>query len=345
VSNYLLYRVPVLSPRPLPQGAVYGSIIDFMVVIPLLTYFFIIRKRYSLKYMGLAILAGYGAAMFIIPNQHFQQFSFVTYLVLVSEGLLILLELYILYKVITKIPKIIKEITALQTKSSYFRMNAHETISTAFPNNKLVSIWVTELSMFYYALFSWKKKAHAENGEMYTYHMKTSSIAVYIMLIHATVLESIGLHYFLNQWNGMVALILLIFNVYGVIYFLAEIQAIRTTPFLLTEKELHLYVGLSKGMSIPLEEVSVFKSYDGPAKIPKEELKGLYIATVPDLDIEPSKPQFELILKNQVDLHLMYGIKKKVSRLVLNVDQPTEFYDSLNGKLQAIKKKNKHDCD
>lgn len=82
-ANYILFRIPVLG--PVPSGAVIGSILDFMIVIPLLAYFFIIRKRYSLKYLGFVIAASYGAAYFIIPNEHFSQYSFLPYIVFLSE--------------------------------------------------------------------------------------------------------------------------------------------------------------------------------------------------------------------------------------------------------------------
>lgn len=94
--------------------------------------------------------------------------------------------------------------------------------------------------MFHYALFSWKKKLSIKHGDSFTYHQKTSVNAVYIMLIHAIAIESIGLHYWLHSWNAIVAYIILIANIYGILYFLAEINATRLTPFVLTDSHLML---------------------------------------------------------------------------------------------------------
>lgn len=246
LSNFFLYRMPFM--QPLPNGAVLGSIFDFMFMIPLLTYLFIIRKRFSLKYIGLVILAGYGAAYFIIPNQHLQQYPFIHYIVAISEGSLVILELYIFYKVLTKLPALIHDYRAICQQNSFFQYKFRLTIDKHFKNLPMFHILLTELSIFYYSLFSWHTKATVLPGQTFTYHKNTSSIAVNILLIHGAVLESIGFHYILQSWNEIAAYILLFLNVYGVLYFLGEIQATRLTPFYLSNQSLYLQVGLSKSL-------------------------------------------------------------------------------------------------
>ena len=59
------------------------------------------------------------------------------------------------------------------------------------------------------------------------------------MIIHATLIESIGFHYLFHQWNPVVAWVLLILNVYAMFYFLAEIQAMRKIQLLLQKKDNH----------------------------------------------------------------------------------------------------------
>ncbi|MFE8699499.1 hypothetical protein ACFYKX_02555 [Cytobacillus sp. FJAT-54145] len=329
LANYSLYHFPIY--KTIPDGAVLGSILDFLIVIPLLTYFLIIRKRYSLKYLGVVILAGYGAAYLIIPNAEMEQYSFLPYIILGSEGLLILLELYILYKVVTKLPKLIKEYKKLSLENSFFLYNLRLALDKYLPNQKVLQIFLSEFAVFYYSLFSWKKKVKVSHGTPFTYHKKTSSTAVYIMLIHATIIESVGLHYLLHQWNEIVAYILLFLNVYGVLYFLGEIHATRLTPFLLTDKQLYLQTGLAKSMDLPLQQIKEFKYYDGPEKFTRKELDTLFDARVADFISE--KPTFEILLNEPQTMNLMYGIERKVDRIVLNVDEPNQFYEELNKRL------------
>jgi hypothetical protein len=65
-ANYTLYHIPVFY--PLNDKIVVASLIDFILVIPLLTYFLIIRKKFSLITIGIPLLAGYAAANYIVPQ-------------------------------------------------------------------------------------------------------------------------------------------------------------------------------------------------------------------------------------------------------------------------------------
>ncbi|KON88443.1 hypothetical protein AF332_17580 [Sporosarcina globispora] len=327
-SNYTLYRTSLFG--PVPAGAVVGSLLDLLVVVPLLTYILILRKRYSLKYLGIVILAGYGAAYLIIPSSHLSQFSFLPNLLLYSEMVFIGFELYIAYKVLTKLPTLLKEYRRLNGINSLFLFIVKRAAEKHLPNNRIGSVLVTEFAMFNYALFSWKKNTSINQGESFTYHRNTSVNAVYIMLIHAIAIESIGLHYWLHSWNALVAYIVLIVNIYGVLYFLAEINATRLTPFVITDSHLLLQTGFSKSMYLPLDNVKEIKYYHGPEKFSKQEKNTLFDARVPDLIRE--KPMFEILLKEPEAYELMYGLKRKAGRIVLNVDEPERFFQEILNK-------------
>ena len=74
-----------------------GSLFDFIITIPLIVYFFIIRKRYSIKYLLIVAIAGYGLASLIIPKDLLSSYSFVKYILFACEGVfIILVELYII---------------------------------------------------------------------------------------------------------------------------------------------------------------------------------------------------------------------------------------------------------
>lgn len=332
LSNYTIYRTSMFG--PVPEGAVIGSLLDLLIILPLLTYFMIIRKRYSLKYLGIVIFAAFAAAYFIVPQQHLSEYSFLPYLLIVSEGAFLLLELYIAYTVITRLPKLLKEYKSLSKQNSFFLFNVKNAVEKHLPGNKTVLVFTTEFSLFHYALFSWKKKIHIQGGQAFTYHKKTSVNAVYIMLIHAIAIESIGLHYFLHNWNAIVSYILLFLNVYGILFFIAEIQATRLTPYLLTDNHLLLQTGFSKSMHLSLNQIKEFKYYEGPEKFSRKEMDDLYDARVADFIVE--KPTFEILLHEPQELHMMYGMKRNVNRIVLNVDEPAAFYSEVKKALDSI---------
>ncbi|MGH0425207.1 MULTISPECIES: hypothetical protein [Bacillus] len=328
LSNYLLYALPIVPAAP--KEVVLGSLLDCMFVIPVITYFFIIRKRYSLTYIFPVVIAGYIFARFIIPSDYLQAFSNVSYIIVAGEIAFVGLELFLLYKIVKVLPETIKRYKEYRREYSSFSYAIDAAFDATMKRNKLVDIIVTECKLIYYAFLSWCTTV-PEGESIYSYHKKTGAIGVYIMIIHATIIESIGFHYLLHQWNPVVAWILLILNVYAMFYFLAEIQAMRKNPIIVTEERVIIQIGLGKKIVIPFTQIDKIAFYKGkPLK--KEEEKEVLDATVMEFIKEP--PTFEITLKEPVKAQLLYGFSKTVSRVHLNVDEERKFYDAVIEKLK-----------
>ncbi|MEK4097134.1 hypothetical protein [Bacillus sp. FSL E2-0195] len=330
LSNYLLYALPIVPAAP--KEVVLGSLLDFMFVIPVITYFFIIRKRYSLTYMFPVVIAGYVFARFIIPSDYLQAFSFVSYVIVAGEIVFVCFELFLIYKIIRVLPKIIKRYKEYRSEYSSFSYAIDAAFDATMKRSKAVSIILTECKLIYYAFLSWREKV--PDGECtYSYHKKTGAIGVYIMIIHATVIESIGFHYLLHQWNPVIAWILLILNVYAMIYFLTEIQAMRKNPIVVTEEQVIIQIGLGKKVVLPFTQIDNIAFYKGESLTAKEE-KEVLDATVMEFIKEPAT--FEITLKEPVKVQLLYGFTKTVSRVHLNVDEKRKFYDAVTERLKHM---------
>ncbi|ALC52534.1 hypothetical protein CN899_22940 [Bacillus thuringiensis] len=329
LSNYLLYALPIVPAAP--KEVVLGSLLDCMFVIPIITYFFIIRKRYSLTYIVPVVIAGYIFARFIIPSDYLQDFSYVSYIIIAGEIAFVCLELFLLYKIVKKLPTIIKKYKEYKSEYSSFSYAIDAAFDATMKRNKLIDIIVTECKLIYYAFLSWREKV-PEGEYVYSYHKKTGAIGVYIMIIHATLIESIGFHYLLHQWNPVIAWILLILNVYAMIYFIAEIQAMRKNPLNVTEEQVIIQIGLGKKIVIPFTQIDNIAFYKGDELLTAKEGKQVLDATVMEFIKEPAT--FEITLKEPVKAQLLYGFSKTVSRVHLNVDEERKFYDAVKEKLK-----------
>ncbi|GAB6511306.1 hypothetical protein [Bacillus cereus] len=329
LSNYLLYALPIVLAAP--KEVVLGSLLDCMFVIPIITYFFIIRKRYSLTYIVPVVIAGYIFARFIIPSDYLQDFSYVSYIIVAGEIAFVCLELFLLYKIVRKLPTIIKKYKEYKSEYSSFSYAIDAAFDATMKRNKLIDIIVTECKLIYYAFLSWREKV-PEGEYVYSYHKKTGAIGVYIMIIHATLIESIGFHYLLHQWNPVIAWILLILNVYAMIYFIAEIQAMRKNPLNVTEEQVIIQIGLGKKIVIPFTQIDNITFYKGDELLTAKEGKQVLDATVMEFIKEPAT--FEITLKEPVKVQLLYGFSKTVSRVHLNVDEERKFYDAVKEKLK-----------
>lgn len=330
-ANYSIYNFTFFEPYD--EKIVIASLIDFILVIPLLTYFLIIRKKYSLKTIGLSLLGGYAAAYYIIPQKHLQSFTQLTWVIIAIEGIILTIELFLLYKIVTKLPKLIKDFNNRSNEGIYFIDNINECLKPIFPNSRFSKIWATESSIYYYSLFSYRKKINTDvNSFQFSYHKKTSVIALNIMLIHAIIIETVGIHYFLHNINPILSYILLFINLYTVLLFIAEIQATRLSPIQIKNDELVIQIGIMKRINIPLKNISKLEYYIGPEKFSNKELEHIFDARVNDFIQE--KPEFDIYLNETLTANLLYGFTKKVNRIVLSVDEPERFYQTLSQSLQ-----------
>jgi hypothetical protein len=329
-ANYLIYHSTFFE--PFDEKIVIASLIDFILVIPILTYFFIIRKKHSIKAIGLPLLGGYAATYYIIPEEYLQSFSHLTWIIFAIEALIITLELFLFYKIVTKLPKLKNEFHNRSKEGINFIENIHECLNSILPNSLLNKIGTTESSIYYYSLFSYRRQINTVvNQTSFSYHKKTSVIALNIMLIHAIVIETIGIHYLVHKINPILSYILLLLNLYSVLLFAAEIQAIRLTPIQIRNEQLVIQIGVMKRINIPLKNISKLEYYSGPEKFGSKELEHIFDARVHDFIQE--KPMFDIYLKETSTSHLLYGFTKKVNRIVLTVDEPELFFQTLNQSL------------
>ncbi len=119
------------------------------------------------------------------------------------------------------------------------------------PKNLIIKVLCSELFMFYYALFAWKKKA----PEGITLHKNSSYIAFMIMIIHAIVIETLGIHWWLHDKSAILSIILLVLNVYSIFFFLGDMNAVRLNPIHFTNDSMYISLGLMKRAKIAYSDI------------------------------------------------------------------------------------------
>ncbi|UZJ78260.1 hypothetical protein [Fictibacillus sp. KU28468] len=330
LCHFSLYRLEFMA--PLPKNIGLATLFDFLIVIPLLSYVFIIRKRYSLKYVPLVVIAACWLAKMIVPAQKLPHTNGFPFLLFSIEGILIIYELYILFYTAITLMKAISAVRGGEPISAYFNNRMRQTLSLHMTMTRAMECILTEMTVLYYAFFSWKKKERRLRGQIFTYHKKTAAIAFRFMLIHALLIESIGFHYLLMQWSGLAAWAFLLLNVYTILFFLGDIQAIRSCPFVLNEKELVLQPGLAKSLTIAVSNIQSIERYTGHEPLTKVEEKRTFDAVL--LEFSKEKPAFEIKLIKPETVRMAFGFTKQVDTVHLSVDDGQIFFEVLRGLVE-----------
>lgn len=327
-SNLILYRSPITH-LVIPEETkwlILGSIIDLAIISPLLVMAIDRKKKFNLKRLIILMAGGLVSARFLIPAEYFEPFKAVSYAGFAVEGSLLLLEMALFFLLVRYMPAIIK-----QARSS------EESLLFSFPtavegklhNYPIVKAVAAEFLMFYYAFMSWKKSPAKGNG-FFTLHKNSSLAAMQIMLIHAVVIETIGVHWLLHEMSAILSIIMLILNVYTVIFFIGDIQAVRLNPLKMTDQSLYISLGLAKKMVLPIdniESITIDPELLG-AKLDRKTTID-FIAK----DFDTVTPHMILELKRPSRATYLFGMEKTYTRVALRLDSPAEFLEALKERM------------
>lgn len=194
--------------------------------------------------------------------------------------------------------------------------------------NPIVYAICSEVLVFYYSLLSWKKKPQ----EGITIYKNSSLIAFQVMLIHAVVLETLGVHWMLHYigFNPVVSVIMLVLNIYTVFFILADIQTLRLNPIYFNRESVYLSQGLMQRVEIQFDNIEALITDKDVVqeKLPKTTLS--FVAR----DFEKVFPDVIIKLKNPVKAYHLMGLQKEYTQVAVRSDSPNEFLEKLQSGME-----------
>lgn len=308
-SNYILYQTSI-GANILPPEAnlvVLGSLIDLIIMGPI--FFMLYRKQFSIKTAVLFAAGGCILASFFIPSYLLGPFAAVTWVGIGVEAALITFELLFVIAFFRYLPKV-----AGMVKASVLPVifSFPKAVDKYVKNNPIIHVICSESLVFYYALCSWKKTP----SYGITLHKKSNFIAFQIMMIHAIIIETFAIHWWLHSKSVVISIILLILNIYSVIFLIACIQSIRLNPIYTDEKAIYVSFGILKRVKIDFQDIESVIEDDTvlKSKIAKDTID--FIAK----DFEQVYPDMIIKMKKPVTATVFMGIQKKYSKIAIKSD-------------------------
>lgn len=325
VSNFALYRsslgISILPANTNP--VVLGSLIDLTIVAPIL--FLAWQRKLSWKSLLTLMAGGLIVARFMIPMQYLAPFKTLTLVGFVMEGAIVLLEILLLFTLFNYLPEIIRIVKKNPIPLLFSFSNAVEQKVRKHP---IIQVICSEMLMFYYAFSLWKKEPKYKENT-FTLYKNSSLIAFQVMMIHAIVVETLGVHWWLHDKSLVLSLILLVLNIYSVVLFLGDIQAMRFNPLQIENDRMYVSLGLMKRMEIRWEDIE--EVIEDRSILEKKLSKNTidFVAR----DFEKTYPDVIIKLKHPGEATLLMGIKKKYEQVAIRVDDSVKFKEVLRTKL------------
>ena len=285
--------------------------IDLVLVIPLL-YFLLIRKKTIPKITVItSVVIGLVVASVILPAENQEILS------LVKTYAIPVIELVIVYLIITKSRKIIKNYK-LQNNGN---LDFYEAMSLAVKEvvpTKAASVLTTEIAVIYYCFISWRKRILQENE--FSYHNKSTSVSVILGFILVILIETFTLHHLLSKWSIIVAWILTFLSIYTCLQMVALLKSLSKRPIFIDEKnqQVILRYGIFSEAIIPFSNIKNVRLFE------KDISEDKTVTVFSPLGrLEGVNMLIEIHQKS--NFNGFYGFKKKYTSLVFFVDEKHQF--------------------
>src|SRR5699024_1373975 len=242
---------------------------------------------------------------------------------------LIVFEVYILFILATYIPTIIQSVrnSSLPTLFSF-----PEAVDNKMKSSStVVKVICMEMLMLYYAFLCWRKKPILKENR-FTLYKNSSLIATYIMLIHSILLETIAVHCWLYGDFPVISIILLVFNIYSVLFLIGNLQAIRNNAIQNTEEYMYLSFGLMKRMKVKWDNIEeiIDDSNVLQKKLTKDTID--FIAR----DFGEATPHFILKLKEPTESWFILGMKKSFTYVAIRADEPSRLKKDIRRRVHDV---------
>lgn len=182
-----------------------------------------------------------------------------------------------------------------------------------FGHSRVADFVASEVSILWYALFCWRKKAPEEG---FTIHQRNGWGTIAACIVAMIGFESIGMHLLVQQWSVTAAWVVTALDVYGVLWIIGDYHALRLRPTYAADGILHLRYGLRWNAEIPLTEIESIDDVSGEA-----DWKRKNVLKMAMLD----EPKYLVKLRRPVTVNGLAGIRRTIDAIAVLPDDIEAF--------------------
>lgn len=314
-ANYLALRMP------LPPGALQQFELVLLLQVFLLwpLMFFLLANPQSRKArsMVLPITAGMLFGSVALPTESKHVWHYIDQLRWVVVLAFGAAELWVMLTLFRSLGKL-RSSTTPDTDIA-------DTMRGALGDKAGTRLLTVELLMWFYALLSWRAKEYRYDGvEHFSIHRHEGNASNQVGFLVVLGAEIPLVHFFVWLWSPTAALVLSGLSLYGLVWMLGEYRATLLRPVSVNEQDLHLRYGLLGDERVPLSAIDAVE----PCAIRLRRRHGLLRRTPAG-----GTANVRIALKPMTRIAGPLGTKA-YDTIVLAVDEPARFVDSLRARLE-----------
>ena len=179
------------------------------------------------------------------------------------------------------------------------------------------SMTAAELSVWHYALLSWRKKPYALPSEReFSYHNAGGYMNMILGLALAFPVEIVAVHLLVSQWSVPAAIVVTALSVYAAIWLVGDARARMLRPIAVGEGSVRLECGIQMEAVIPASHIEMVVLSDSEIGHIEESDRLNYGAFY--------RPDVWLAMRSPVEVRTLLGTKH-VRAVGVSVDDPKAF--------------------
>ena len=248
--------------------------------------------------------------------------------------LIVLIEICAIILIVLRIRKLVTKYQAKKKDNiePYFALRLSFSDILFSPAAEFIS---NDLWLFYSVLIFPFRRRIKEEGKRFTYHKQSFYPTVFAMVLALMIFEGIAIHivllFTLPRHLWWIYLIVLLLNLYAIVWFVGDYINISQRPHLLREKNLLLRLGIRFSGIIDYANIdSIQSTKQIPLKGKKRDRDSLFLAL-------KDKCNVYLALKESIDFYTFFGHSSGLKKIFLYVDKPQDFIKGVKEKLGAKK--------
>lgn len=226
--------------------------------------------------------------------------------------------------------ELVRVIRAYRAKSQVradFLLNLRESLAEILFKgrvNTIVGIISHEIAMLRYAFAWWsniEQKPHQTSFSTY----KTSGYSMILsILLSVGVIEMIGAHFLLTiLWNSTAALIVTVFSLYGALFLVSDMIAMRKRPTLTDDQGILFRIGIRWTGKLDFAAIERVEFFHGSALSFESRLDTRAVANA----VSMGKGNIRITLKKPTEFLKSYGLRTSAQILVCTIDEPQRFIE------------------
>ncbi len=314
LSSIAIAISPLLKQYP---SLAIGITYDLTLTAPLL-FLLLARKRKISKIRAIPIfILGTIIASYLLPLNEQKHLNIITtYIVPVVEFILITI-------VVSKVYRGLKYFDLkYSSDSDDMYIILKRSVANIFGDNWLKKFLASEMGVFYYAFFAWKKRRTQSNE--FTNYKENASIAMTSAFLMVVFIETYAFHVFLQKWSTIAAWVLTGTSIYTAFMIIGHIKALWLRPSVITDEMLVLKNGLIADISIKLNEIDKVESCSKEIKSDTLKIGNLGIFK------ETSNHNITIHFKTSQTIEKMYVFKEECDVLLIHMDEKNKFVKIVN---------------